>query len=39
MFENNVQLIITIAGVMFLIGIACLIISIIILSRQADKVT
>lgn len=35
MFENNIQLIVTIAGIMFLIGIACLVISIVILSRQA----
>ncbi|HHV05019.1 MAG TPA: hypothetical protein PK459_06845 [Anaerolineaceae bacterium] len=35
MLEDNVQIIITIAGVIFLLGIVCLVISIIILARQA----
>jgi hypothetical protein len=35
MLENNVQIVITIAGVIFLLGIICVVISIIILARQA----
>ncbi|HPL81150.1 MAG TPA: hypothetical protein PLU23_01485 [Anaerolineaceae bacterium] len=35
MLENNVQIVITIAGIIFLLGIICVVISIIILARQA----
>lgn len=35
MLENNAQIIITIAGAIFLLGFVCLVISIIILARQA----
>lgn len=35
MLENNVQIVISIAGVIFLLGIICVVISIIILARQA----
>ena len=35
MLENNVQIVITIAGVIFLLGIICVVISTIILARQA----
>ena len=35
MLENNAQIIITVAGAIFLLGLVCLVISIIILARQA----
>jgi len=35
MLENNIQIVITISGVIFLLGIICVVISIVILARQA----